>query len=289
MKQSQKKTKCLGAAGFEQYYSDLFGERWIGLKAALQSEPDYLAWKAGGSESYYLDSGSVRAALTLPLSNARHILDLCAAPGGKTLVLASCMNADAELLSNERSPDRKNRLVKVCDSCLSAEKRSRVTIACHDGAKMCLSQTACFDAILLDAPCSSERHVLADSKYLAEWTPSRIKTLSMSQWALLSSAWRMLSPGGYLVYSTCALSPDENDMVVARLAKKITDATVCEPAISSDCAPWCGLSAEALPAYEKTTYGAHILPDKAGGAGPLYFSLLKKYNKKTKNLEKSLD
>ncbi|MBQ7159804.1 MAG: RsmB/NOP family class I SAM-dependent RNA methyltransferase [Treponema sp.] len=279
MKQSQKKQKLSGAAGFEQYYSDLFGDRWQSLKAALQTEPDYVAWKAGGAEPYFLDSGSVRAAVTLPLSSAHHILDLCAAPGGKTLVLASCMNEDADLLSNERSADRKNRLVKVCDSCLPEGKRSRITVTCHDGAKMCLSQTECFDAILLDAPCSSERHVLADQKYLAEWSPSRIKTLSVAQWALLSSAWRMLSPGGYLLYSTCALSPEENDMVVARLVKKFSDAQICEPAISSDCTPWCALPSSDLPAYEKTEYGAHVLPDTAGGAGPLYFSLLQKSSK----------
>ena len=276
MKQSQKKQKCFGEAGFNQYYTELFGSRWTDLKVALQTEPDYLTWKAGGEEPYYLDSGSVRAALTLPLKNARHILDLCAAPGGKTLVLASCMNEEADLLSNERSPERKNRLVKVCDSCLSEEKRARVTITCHDGAKMCLSQQDCFDAILLDAPCSSERHVLADPKYLAEWSPSRIKTLSVAQWALLSSAWRMLSPGGYLVYSTCALSPEENDGLLLRLVKKFKDVEICPPEISSDCSPWTGLSPDSLPPYEKTECGAHILPDVSGGAGPLYFSLVRK-------------
>ena len=64
MKQSQKKQKCFGEAGFNQYYTELFGSRWTDLKAALQTEPDYLTWKAGGEEPYYLDSGSVRAALT---------------------------------------------------------------------------------------------------------------------------------------------------------------------------------------------------------------------------------
>ena len=279
MKQSQRKQKVCGAAGFEQYYATLYADRWQTLRAALQSENDSVAWNAGGNEPYYLDSGSVRAAVSLPLSDATRILDLCAAPGGKTLVLASCMRPDAELLSNERSSDRKNRLVKVCDSCLPPSVRERVAISCHDGSKMCLHQQECFDAILLDAPCSSERHVLADEKYLSEWSPARIKTLSMAQWSLLSSAWRMLAPGGYLLYSTCALSPDENDGVVGRLLKRFSDVQICEPIASLDCAAFCSLSPELLPQPERTEFGAHVLPDRAGGAGPLYFSLLKKAKK----------
>ncbi|MBR4598631.1 MAG: RsmB/NOP family class I SAM-dependent RNA methyltransferase, partial [Treponema sp.] len=109
--------------------------------------------------------------------------------------------------------------------------------------------------------------------YLSEWSPSRIKTLAMAQWALLSSAWRMLRPNGYLLYSTCALSPDENDKVVAKLLKKFDDAKVLEPKISLN---YKNFTESDLPEYEKTEYGAHVLPDKAAGAGPLYFSLLQK-------------
>lgn len=276
MKQAQKKQKLTGADGFEQYYRTLFGARWTALKAALQGESDYITWRAGGAEPYFLDAASVRAAVTLPLAQAQDILDMCAAPGGKTLVLAHAMRADATLLSNERSPERKNRLLKVCDTCLPADVRARVTVTNHDGAKMCLSKANAFDAILLDAPCSSERHVLTDAKYLAEWSPSRIKTLSMAQWALLSSAWRMLRSGGYLLYSTCALSPAENDDVVARLCKKFADVQVCAPDIASDGYQTACEQIKPLPGYEKTSFGAHILPDVAGGAGPLYFCLLKK-------------
>ncbi len=276
MKQSQKKQKLCGADGFDQYYRRLFGARWDALKCALQGESDYAEWNAGGDETYFLDAASVRAALALPLENAPRILDMCAAPGGKMLVLARAMHTDARLLANERSLDRMRRLRNVCDTCLPAPVRQRVTVTCHDGARMCRTQAEAFDAILLDAPCSSERHVLADAKYLAEWSPSRIKTLALAQWALLSSAWRMLARGGYLLYATCALSPAENDDTVARLLKKFPDAQICTPDIASGCYKTAMARGKALPAYEKTAFGAQILPDVAGGAGPLYFSLLKK-------------
>ena len=276
MKQKKRAEKLFGSEGFDEFYKSLYGERWEKLKAALHEETDSRKFQVSEEcEPYFLDSASVRAAASLPLSGAKQILDLCAAPGGKTLVLASCMDCGATLLSNERSPERKMRLQKVCGASLPPEIRARVQIINKDGAKLCLSKEneEAFDAILLDAPCSSERHVLLDKKYLDEWSPSRIKTLAIAQWSLLSSAWRMLKKGGFLLYSTCALSPSENDAVVARLVKKFSDAEVVEPQIASDISRF---PEKNLPDYENTEFGAHILPDKSGGAGPLFFSLLRK-------------
>ncbi|BDC96274.1 RsmB/NOP family class I SAM-dependent RNA methyltransferase [Treponema saccharophilum] len=275
MKQKDRIKKLSGADGFDSYYREIYGERWDGLKNALSGEADHMEFNAGGASPYFLDSGSIRCAVSLPLSGAERILDMCAAPGGKTIVIASCMDVGATLLSNERSPERKARLVRSCDSCLPGDVRSRVEICCKDGAKMCLSKEneGAFDRILLDAPCSSERHVLADPKYLGEWSPSRIKTLAVAQWSLLSSAYRMLAPGGYLLYSTCALAAEENDGVVSRLVRKFPDARIVPPAVSSDVSGFCS---GALPDAEKTEFGFHVLPDAQGGAGPLFFSLIYK-------------
>lgn len=272
--------KLQGGEGFEEYYGSLFNGRWRTLKESLFGESVYACWKAGGNESYYLDPASVFAALQLPLEGAEHILDMCAAPGGKTLVIASRMAEDAELVSNERSPARKNRLAQVVQNCLPEEIRNRIKISCSDGAKWCTTQTEVYDRILLDAPCSSERHVLADEKYLSQWSPSRIKSLSMEQWALLSSAYRLLVPGGYLLYSTCALCPSENDGVVSRLFKKFSDAelsfTDCEPSVKENIERFCSLPPLIQP--ERTEFGFHILPDKSAQCGPIWFTLIHKKN-----------
>lgn len=271
--------KLFGAEGFEQYYGKLYGERWPQLKDAFTKENQAVEYHVTGAEkSYFLDSASVLAALCLPLKDAENILDLCAAPGGKTLVLASRMPEDAKLSSNERSPERKHRLSVVVETCLPPEINERITVSCSDGATWCTRQTECFDRILLDAPCSSERHVMLDPKYLNTWSLSRIKTVSMEQWALLSSAYRMLTVDGILLYSTCALCPQENDEMIERLFKKFNkdgkafELMSPEPDVD-EINDYVDIT---LPEWEKTKYGYQILPDKQSGAGPIYFSVIHK-------------
>lgn len=275
----QKDKKPIGSQGFEEYYGSLYGERWPLIKEAFSKENQAVEYKVPGAEkSYFLDSASVLAALSLPLDGADNILDLCAAPGGKTLVLASRMGDNAKLSANERSPERKHRLATVVETCLPSEISERITVSCSDGSTWCTRQTECFDRILLDAPCSSERHVIADPKYLNTWSLSRIKTVTMEQWALLSSAYRLLAVGGILLYSTCALCPQENDEMIERLYKKFNkdgDAFSILEA-NPDVKEIEKCTEIKLPQWEKTKYGYMIMPDKQSGAGPIFFSIISK-------------
>jgi len=264
-----KQKKIAGAEAFEQYYGDLFGDRWPALRAALLEPVKHVAWDEKLLKPYYLDSGSVSAALALPMPSSSKVLDMCAAPGGKSLVLAGLLDEGSTLTSNEFSRDRKNRLVSVLDQHLPAFLRERVTVTGHDASRWSRYEKSAYDRILLDAPCSSERHVLSSPAYLAEWSPARIKNLALRQWSLLSGAWLVLAPGGALVYSTCALSPKENDEVVERLLEKYSDAKVCGIEIDER---FRGV----LPKAETTRFGCHVLPDTSEGAGPLYYALVRK-------------
>ena len=279
MKQSELKnnsTSLRGKEGFESFYQNLYGDRWLKLKTAFAQPNMSVEYKIPGAEkSYFLDAASVFAASCLPLEGAENILDLCAAPGGKTVVLASRMEEGAKLTANERSFERKKRLYTVVQECIPPQINERIEVVCSDGATWCTKKTECFDRILLDAPCSSERHVIADSKYLNQWSLSRIKTVTTEQWALLSSAFRLLVPGGILLYSTCALCPQENDGIIERLFKKFPNSfSLLKPVPDTSIIGRCG--SFSFPAFEKTEHGYMILPDTQNGAGPIYFAIVKK-------------
>lgn len=269
---AKQKVKKTGKELFFEYYQNLYGNRFDNLIDSLALEPKYFTYQYDEkSEKYFLDSGSVLAALCLPLENAENILDMCAAPGGKSLIIAKQMNENASLTSNEYSKDRYIRLKKVLEEHLPEEVASRIKTTCFDGATWCKYFGEVYDAILLDAPCSSERHVLNDEKYLSQWTSSRVKSLAIKQWSLLSSAYRVLKSNGYLLYSTCALAVEENDGVVSKLVKKFPDAKILEINFEEVYKEYTD-----LPKAEKTQFGYHVMPDVTDGAGPLYFALIQK-------------
>ena len=302
-----------GAAAFEAYYSALFGDRWTALREALLQETQPVAFSICGGKPYYLDQASIYAAQALPPIDEGSYLDMCAAPGGKTLVLASGMGQEAHIQANELSRARRARLLTVLNEHLPPDINARIEVTGYDAATLPRYRQAYYDRILLDAPCSSERHVITDAKYLACWTPARIKMLAQRQWALLSAAFLLLKQGGFLVYVTCALADAENDGVVQKLLKKYgTEAVVHSgttateftaamefdanntettdgkvPAIHSNTAAvesgavntkTAGKNSTPLIFGEKTLFGCRFLPDTCGGAGPLYFSLIEKVN-----------
>jgi 16S rRNA (cytosine1407-C5)-methyltransferase len=216
-----------------------------------------------------MDRASILAAqsLRLPPEEAPEtpgtLLDACAAPGGKSLVIASRMGP-LRLLSNEFSRARRRRLSLVLDEHLEDGKRKQVSISGFDASALGArrSEWGRFAGILLDAPCSSERHLMRNRGALGEWTAARPRSLAKRQWALLSAAFLLLRPGGSLVYSTCALSAEENDPVVDRLFEKYGDQVIPDP---PDFSPG-----------EETRRGRLILPDRCKGMGPLYVARIKK-------------
>ena len=249
---------------FEAYYQTIFGDRWVQLRESLLLPTASAPYSRGLIKPYMMDRASVLAAESLRLPDEGIILDACAAPGGKSLVLASRMAVGVQLLCNELSRERRRRLKNALDEHLDEEKRRQVTVSGFDAGELGgkKSEWGRFDAILLDVPCSSERHVIQSPKALAEWKPARPRSLARRQWSLLSSAFLLLKPGGSLVYATCALSPEENDGPVSRLLDKYAGGIeIDEP----DFTPG-----------EKTKYGRLILPDESDGMGPMYVAMFEK-------------
>ena len=214
---------------------------------------------------YRMDPASVLAARALEVQSGDRVLDMCAAPGGKSLILAEALSEGGHLTANEWSRARKEKLRSVLRAYLPDEMLSRVRISGHDASKWGLYEPDTYDRILLDAPCSSERHVLHQAGELKKWKPSRSKLLAQRQYSLLCSALLACKPGGRIVYSTCSVSELENDENIRKLIKKKGDTFQCLTHYSTS---W----------GEKTEFGWQILPDndQHPGWGPMYWTVLEK-------------
>ena len=140
-----------------------------------------------------------------------YVLDLCAAPGGKTTQIGARMNNDGFLLANDNNRTRAQALAQ------NVERMglTHTTVASCAPEKLCQAYRDFFDAILVDAPCSGEGMFRREPEAKALWTTDRVKALAQTQLAILNSAYSMLSDGGRMVYSTCTFNPVENECVVA--------------------------------------------------------------------------
>lgn len=153
------------------------------------------------------------------------ILDLAAAPGSKTIQLAG-MHPKMDIAAVEIVRKRKFRL----DDNLARHGANHVKVFLQDGTKVWRYRPEHFDAILLDAPCSSEgRFRLDEPESYAYWKRSKTKEMVRRQRRLLFSAVHALKPGGTLVYSTCSLAPEENEGVVAHALDSFGSCLSIEP------------------------------------------------------------
>ncbi|KXN70436.1 S-adenosyl-L-methionine-dependent methyltransferase [Conidiobolus coronatus NRRL 28638] len=215
---------------------------------------------------YLLDAASLLPVQALNIENHHDVLDLCAAPGGKSVAIGQyLLGGTGSLHSNEVSRERFHRLKNVLHSYFQpthAPPLIQFKITQTDGTKSGLFGINKFDRILLDAPCSTERHVLHSPQELSSWSTKLTKFNADRQFSLIQSAWNMLKPGGQIVYATCSLSPLENDDIVDRLKRRFGEEVEVNPV--------------SFQLGEATKYGWVCLPDTAQGFGPLYFCNIRK-------------
>lgn len=138
------------------------------------------------------------------------ILDLCAAPGGKSGGIAARLNGTGILISNEVVYSRAKLLY---DNIVRLGIGNCVVTSSHPDSFAALLP-GYFDRVLVDAPCSGEGMFRKNAGAIAEWSPEHVLACAVRQKAILSSASACVAPGGKLIYSTCTFSPDENEGVV---------------------------------------------------------------------------
>ena len=107
-----RREKLSGEQRFEQYYGEIYGQRWPVLKEALLRPTNPVSLSDRLVEPYYMDKASILAASILPITENNDVLDMCAAPGGKTLSIALRLGGKGSLISNDRSAARRNRAVE---------------------------------------------------------------------------------------------------------------------------------------------------------------------------------
>jgi len=207
------------------------------------------------------DLGAQCVAFPLELSCGQRVLDACAAPGGKTALIAEREPSLARLVGVDIDPQR---LTRVQENLVRGDLRAelvpgdlREPDAWWDGEP--------FDRILVDAPCSALGVIRRHPDIRLRKSPSEIDKLPLLQARLLAASWRMLAPGGRLVYATCTVTRSENRDVVAAFLAGTPDAGIVPP---ESWPGWPGFG-------EADGFGRQILPGEAGADGFYYAALLK--------------
>ncbi len=140
------------------------------------------------------------------------VLDLCAAPGGKSVQMAAQLKGQGLLVANDINADRVKALVKNIE--LNGVRNAIVLNDTPD--KLAKNFEGFFDKIMVDAPCSGEGMFRKDEDAIKSWEKFKCEKCSSMQWEILCQVDKMLKPGGIILYSTCTFSPEENELMIAK-------------------------------------------------------------------------
>lgn len=172
---------------------------------------------------YYIQEPSAMVPVELlDVQPGHRVLDLCAAPGGKSTQIASKLQGHGVLVSNDIAAERAKALVKNIEL---AGVRNAVVLNEHP-ANIAKAFSGWFDRILIDAPCSGEGMFRKNPAMVEEWQAYSVERCSSMQREILEEIAPMLAPGGRLVYSTCTFSPEENEEQIARFLARHPDFSV---------------------------------------------------------------
>lgn len=198
---------------------------WIqeGFYTLSEEQPGKHPYHAAGL--YYIQEPSAMApAVLLDVKPGEKVLDLCAAPGGKASQLAAALKGEGLLVANEIHPSR----VKILGENLERLGVTNAVITNESPDRLIETFESFFDKILVDAPCSGEGMFRKNPEACYEWHESSPQECSIRQLDILNAAAKMLKPGGYLVYSTCTFSPEENEGTLDRFLRKNQEFHVVE-------------------------------------------------------------
>lgn len=235
--------------------------------------------------AYYIQEPSaMTAGQLLSPQRGERVLDLCAAPGGKTLAARLSADHPGLFAANEINPQRARVLAQ------NAERLGLYDVIVTNEPPAALADRfpAFFDRILVDAPCSGEGMFRKEPEAVRQWTPDLVRECAIRQEQILECALRMLAPGGRLVYSTCTFAPDEDEYQVLRMLQKdpelhtldamelLREVSGCDPAAcgfvrgSADNLPFMYLEADAACTADEAgalADSVRLFPHRVRGEG----------------------
>ncbi|MFD0695834.1 RsmF rRNA methyltransferase first C-terminal domain-containing protein [Paenibacillus sp. GCM10027628] len=295
---TEKMSDLLGRDEFELFMDSydeprVFGLRVnsskIGVQAFLAKSPFALSPVPWASEGFYYEDGerpgkhpyyhaglyyiqepsAMAPVELLHVQPGEKVLDLCAAPGGKSTQIAAKLQGEGMLVVNDNHSDRVKALVKnlelfgVRNAVVLNEKPERM---------MAVFQSY-FDKILIDAPCSGEGMFRKEEDMMSQWQRHSVTECSIMQRELLGQAAHMLAPGGTMVYSTCTFSPEENEAQIAGFLDQHPDFEVVRVEGFAEGrpdwvrAPYCAEGAYSERALEAVAGTARLWPHRLKGEG----------------------
>lgn len=211
---------------------------------------------------YYIQEPSAMAPATyLEAQPGERVLDLCAAPGGKSTQIAAAMGGEGLLISNEIHPARAKILSENIER-MGIRNGMVINESPQSLAKIFESY---FDRIMVDAPCSGEGMFRKNTDACEEWSPENVENCAMRQQEILTCAAFMLRPGGRIVYSTCTFAPEENEGTISRFLEEHPEFHMVEVPLYEGMSParpeWTKHPAKDLQS------GIRLFPHKLHGEG----------------------
>lgn len=241
---------------------------WCGQGRVLKERPVFTLDPAWHTGAYYVqEAGSmsvVEALASLLPEGAKLVLDLCAAPGGKSTHMRAVLPEDCLLVTNEIIRSRVARLQEN----LERWGHAGHAVTSLDPEYIGSHAEGLFDAIVVDAPCSGEGLFRKDAAAAAEWSEEHVRFCAARQQRILADVWPALKPGGLLLYSTCTLNTDEDEAAVHFLQENFGAELLALP----DLVGRFGLPSARYPECRR------FLPDASGTEGQFLAALRKPGN-----------
>ena len=181
---------------------------WSREAYALPAESDAGSTILHEAGAFYLqEPGAMLPAAVLDAQPGEKVLDLCAAPGGKSTQIGTAMKGEGLLVCNEPVQKR----TRILSGNIERIGLPNTIVTCAWPAQLADQWPEGFDAVMVDAPCSGEGMFRRVPESRREWSEEQARGCAQRQREILDSAARLVRPGGRLVYSTCTYNPEENE------------------------------------------------------------------------------